>query len=153
MRRVPPRLPDPVPPANRVFVFGTLKQGFPNAHVNRGRRVPGEFVTDACYPLYLVGERAVPWMLDLPGQGHRVAGELYEVDDDALARMDRLERVGEPDGYHRALIGVRPREHPRAAVLSVHAYLKSPERFDPARVRHGPLAEYTPAFAALYRAR
>jgi gamma-glutamylaminecyclotransferase len=43
--------------ASRVFVFGTLKQGFPNFHINRGRRVAGEFATGLAYPLYLVGER------------------------------------------------------------------------------------------------
>ncbi|WP_285414832.1 hypothetical protein [Variovorax sp. efr-133-TYG-130] len=28
-----------------VFVFGTLKEGFPNFTTNRGKRVAGEFVT------------------------------------------------------------------------------------------------------------
>ena len=30
---------------NHVFVYGTLKQGFANFHVNGGQRVPGRFVT------------------------------------------------------------------------------------------------------------
>jgi gamma-glutamylcyclotransferase (GGCT)/AIG2-like uncharacterized protein YtfP len=37
-----------------VFVFGTLKEGFPNFTVNRGVRVPGSFSTCSAYPLYLV---------------------------------------------------------------------------------------------------
>jgi hypothetical protein len=40
-----------------VFIFGTLKEGFPNFGINRGTRVPGEFKTCAAYSLYLVGER------------------------------------------------------------------------------------------------
>ena len=50
-----------------VFVFGTLKQGFPNAATNRGARWPGNFRTEAAFPLYLVGERHVPWLLNAPG--------------------------------------------------------------------------------------
>ena len=45
-----------------VFVFGTLKEGFPNFATNRGARVAGSFRTRAAYPLYLVGDRHVPWI-------------------------------------------------------------------------------------------
>ena len=58
---------------HRVFVFGTLKEGFPNFATHRGTRVPGVFKTRPRLPLYLVGERHVPWLLDLPGQGLQVA--------------------------------------------------------------------------------
>ena len=40
-----------------LFVYGSLKEGFPNFHVNQGRRVPGEFRTVRPHPLYLVGGR------------------------------------------------------------------------------------------------
>ena len=33
-----------------VFVFGTLKEGFPNFATNRGVRVPGAFTTKYRYP-------------------------------------------------------------------------------------------------------
>ena len=105
---------------HRVFVFGTLKEGFPNFAVNKGVRVPGTFRTRDRFPLYLVGERHVPWMLDLRGEGERVVGEVYEVDDTALAAMDRLERVAEPDGYRRVAIPVEGDDAP----LEVFAYLK-----------------------------
>jgi gamma-glutamylaminecyclotransferase len=137
--------------AGRVFVFGTLKQGFPNFHVNRGRRIAGEFVTVDAYPLYLVGERRSPWMLDEPGAGSRVRGQVFEVDAAALAQMDVLERVGEPDGYRRVRIGVAG---PAAAALDVFVYLKNPAEFPPmAEGAIGPLAEYTLEHAALYRPR
>ncbi len=76
-----------------VFVYGTLKQGFPNHATNRGRRVAGTATTVDPWPLYLVSERSVPWLIDRKGGGVRVTGELYEVDDDALVAMDRLERI------------------------------------------------------------
>jgi len=100
-----------------IFVFGTLKEGFPNFPTNRGRRVPGRFRTEMAFPLYLVGDRHAPWMLDSPNSGLNVTGEVYEVDEDALRLMDVLERVHEPDGYIRKLILVKrdetPDNHPR----------------------------------------
>lgn len=48
-----------------VFVFGTLKEGFPNFATNKGVRRGGDFVTASRYPLYLVGERCSPWLIDV----------------------------------------------------------------------------------------
>ena len=42
--------------AHLVFVFGTLKEGFPNFRINKGIRVVGEFVTVQRFPLHLIGE-------------------------------------------------------------------------------------------------
>jgi len=134
-----------------VFVFGTLKEGFPNFATNRGVRVPGSFRTRAAYPLYLVGERHVPWMLEDPGVGMRVTGQVFRVDEETLAAMDRLERIAEPDGYRRKLMeleGVDP-----SRLLSAHAYLKPPGQLVASEVRAGPLAEYTLQHATLYRPR
>jgi gamma-glutamylaminecyclotransferase len=137
---------------SRVFVFGTLKEGFPNFQVNRGRRVPGEYVTSCAYPLYLVGERRSPWMLDQPGAGLSVRGQVFDVDDEALAQMDVLERVGEADGYRRVRIQVAAAPEPRA--LDVFVYMKDPDEFEAqAASALGPLAEYTLAHAAMYRPR
>jgi gamma-glutamylaminecyclotransferase len=132
-----------------VFVFGTLKAGFPNCAVNRGRRVGGVFRTVLPHPLYLMGDRHVPWMIDVPGSGQCVAGELYEVDAAALAAMDELEGVGLPDGYHRKALQVRS----DAQVTLAQVYMKHAAQLVQAEVQLGPLAEYTLAHAALYRRR
>src|SRR3954468_2126222 len=79
------KLPDM--PEHLVFVFGTLKEGFPNFATNRGKRLPGAYVTREPYPLPRVGERHSPWMLDLPGEGHPVSGQVFAVDDETLAAM------------------------------------------------------------------
>ena len=140
--------------AVRVFVFGTLKEGFPNFHVNRGTRMPGDFVTVQPYPLYLIGERRSPWMLERPGAGLNVRGQVFDVDDAALAQMDGLERVGEPDGYRRVRIEVALAGGASAATLEAFAYLKDPAEFPAvAGDAVGPLAEYAPQHAALYRPR
>lgn len=132
-----------------VFVYGTLKQGFPNAATNRGQRVAGAATTLDPWPLYLVSERCVPWLIDRKGDGVRVIGELYEVDDDALAAMDRLERIDAPDGYRRRNIAVSVEGEMREAQV----YLKEPEQLSPEDIKAGPLAEYTPEHARLYRRR
>lgn len=141
------------PQALRVFVFGTLKEGFPNFGTNRGRRVPGRFRTLQRLPLYLVGVRHVPWLLDAPGQGQQVAGQVFEVDADTLAAMDRLERIAEPDGYRRVLIDVVDDRPGAPAPGAVYAYLKPAQQLLADLPRLGPLDEYTLAHAALYRPR
>jgi gamma-glutamylaminecyclotransferase len=135
-----------------VFVFGTLKEGFPNFGSNAGRRIVGEFLTLERYPLFLVGERHSPWMIDHPGEGHRVAGQLFEVDDAALARMDALERIGEPDGYRRQRIRVARRDGGGLEAVEAWVYLQ-PHPPRPDAIRAGPLAAYLPGHAALYRRR
>ena len=133
-----------------VFVFGTLKSGFPNFATNRGRRVGSLFRTLERHPLLLVGERHVPWMIDSPGEGERVAGEVYDVDAAALVAMDDLEGIGRPDGYHRKALRVQSSDD---ALVLAQVYMKHAHQLAGADVKIGPLAEYTLAHAALYRRR
>ncbi|MDB5873899.1 MAG: gamma-glutamylcyclotransferase [Ramlibacter sp.] len=137
----------------RVFVFGTLKEGFPNFATNKGARVPGDFITVERFPLYLVGERFSPWLIAAPGTGHQVAGQVFEVDPAALARMDALERIHEADGYRRIPVDVVARATPAGPRLSVFAYVKPSDQLAMSEVRLGPLAEYTAEHAALYTKR
>lgn len=125
-----------------LFVYGSLKEGFPNFHVNQGRRVPGEFRTVRPHPLYLVGGR-LPCLLPAAGHGLQVQGQLFEVSDDALARMDALERVGQPGGYRRELIEVQAMDPAAPDPLSAYVYLQSPAMLDLAGDHLGPLALYT----------
>jgi len=136
---------------HRLFVFGTLKQGFPNYHLNQGRRIDGEFITLEAYPLYLVGQRYSPWMMDAPGKGSNVTGELYLVDDQQLKQLDRLERIHADDGYRRRMIRVK--RSPIGQPQTVMCYLKPPQQLDSADIRHGPLNQYTLQQAQHYRSR
>jgi gamma-glutamylaminecyclotransferase len=141
----------PCPPSSSSSAPST--QGFPNAATNRGTRWPGNFRTEAAYPLYLVGDRHVPWLLNAPGTGLPVIGEVYAVDEATLRDMDALERVGHPDGYVRHEITVVPEGVEPGSPLAVQAYLKPANTLEPQDIRVGPLAEYTLAHAALYRRR
>jgi len=142
-----------MPNDNLVFVFGTLKEGFPNFATNRGTRRAGEFVTVERYPLYLVGERMSPWMIAHPGEGMQVRGQVFSVSDTALAAMDALERTHESDGYRRLPISVAPATGDTRDVITVFAYLKPPEQLDAGLIRKGPLSAYELADAQLYRPR
>ena len=133
---------------HRIFVFGTLKEGFCNFHVNRGRRIAGDFVTVERYPLVILGGENLPWLVPTAGQGHQVVGQLFEVDDAMLAEMDRLERVDEPLWYRRVAISVQPREGGDTSTASV--YFGNPERMALETVHAGPVPEYTQALAAAY---
>lgn len=134
-----------------VFVYGTLKQGFPNFSSNRGTRLPGDFTTVERYPFYLVGERHSPWLLNRAGNGERVTGQVFEVDSVALAGMDALERIAEADGYRRVELALMPTHGTH--VITAFAYLKQAEHLVSSDVRAGPLSEYTLEHAALYRSR
>lgn len=139
---------------HRIFVYGTLKRGFPNHHLNRGQHIEGRFSTWHPYPLLLVGERHSPWLIDRPGEGFRVSGELYLLDEDGLRQMDRLERIDAADGYRR-----REREifdEGKGAVLRAFIYLKpaaSLDNLEKDRIRSGPHAVYDEELAARYRPR
>ena len=137
---------------HHLFVFGTLKEGFPNFTANHGTRVAGSFKTVDRLPLYLVGARNSPWLLDQPGTGQQVLGQVFEVDDLTLERMDVLERVAEPDGYRRALIQVQ-NICAGGKTMEVFAYLKPVEQLDPDQISAGPLTEYTLDHAMRYRKR
>jgi RimJ/RimL family protein N-acetyltransferase len=137
------------PPPHRVFVYGTLKDGFRNFHVNRGVRVAGDFVTVERLPLYVIGEFGLPWLLHAPGEGHAVRGQLFEVDAATLAAMDALERIHDAGWYTRRALGVRPVEG--GVDLRALAYFGDAERAARETMHHGPLPEYLPEHQVLYR--
>jgi len=136
---------------HRVFVFGTLKEGFPNFHKNQGARVGGEFHTAERYPLYLVGERYSPWLVLSPGIGHQISGQVFEASDSALAEMDLLERVHAPDGYRRETIEVVCQQS--AQVSAVMVYGKPVQMLSVAEIKETLAGEYSLAHAALYQSR
>jgi gamma-glutamylaminecyclotransferase len=136
--------------SHRIFVYGTLKQGFCNAGVNAGRRVPGEFVTVERWPLYVLGAFGLPWLVGTPGQGHPVRGQLFDVDAEDLVRMDALERVTQPGWYTRAAVTVRAADGAGDAIAA-ELYFGCSSRLTTDTLLAGPLAEYTREHERLYR--
>ncbi|RQM21923.1 hypothetical protein B5M09_009324 [Aphanomyces astaci] len=96
-----------------VFVYGTLKRGFPNYALYLGPAVDlkkatflGDAITCTPYPLVVGGDRFVPFLLSVPGEGVPIAGEVYAVDASTLEALDILEGIS--SGYYkRVAIPVR----------------------------------------------
>jgi gamma-glutamylaminecyclotransferase len=106
----------------RVFVYGTLKRGFPNHPLLERSQLLGEALTCERWPLLIAGRWFVPCMRERRGEGHRVRGELYAVDAATLEALDELEGVNEPDGYDRRAIEVE--RGPGDERLEAQAYFK-----------------------------
>lgn len=95
-------------PMHRVFVYGTLKRGFPNHGYMDGATYGGDGLTVETYPLVVGGTWFTPYLIPEPGTGHRVKGELWNVPEALMPALDRLESVHLPNGYRRRMIMVEP---------------------------------------------
>lgn len=126
-----------------AFFYGSLKQGFPNYHNNPGVRLPGQYRTCELLPMFLLGDGQVPCIILSPGTGHHVAGEVYEIKEDSIAAMDKLERIGAADGYMRVLIDVQPCQPSDKSTVSAYVYVKSVAQAASETRRIGPIPEYT----------
>ena len=135
----------------KVFVFGTLKQGFPNFKSNNGIRFRKEFETAERFPLYLIGERYSPWLILNPGYGCRIQGQVFCVTAAALTEMDQLERINKPDGYRRVEIQVLCKE--TGEPFNVYVYGKFQSQLVESDIRHALSGEYLLTHADLYRNR
>lgn len=138
--------------AELVFVYGTLKEGFPNHFRNAGRRVGGVFRTQQAFPFYVVqlaNEDRAPWLVNKPGQGHRVAGEVFEVDAATLQAMDVFEEVGLPSGYVRVEVELEPVDAVDAKLWAL-AYMKQEHQLGECLAVEGPFPEYTLELAEGY---
>lgn len=86
------------------FAYGTLQSGFANhaKHAEDLSRPLGQYRTEQPYPLAVPNEAACPnpgcpfvhrvgALLNDPGDGQNVEGEVFLVTVDALGRLDKLE--------------------------------------------------------------
>jgi gamma-glutamylaminecyclotransferase len=122
---------------HRVFVYGTLKRGFPNHRLLAEERFLGNVRTCEPYPLVVQGPWYTPAMIPEAGQGHQVVGELWEVSEAKLANLDELEGLGKPTGYLRELIHIA---HADGTTERVWAYLKPRDRITV--IHTDPLSDY-----------
>jgi gamma-glutamylaminecyclotransferase len=126
---------------HHVFVYGTLKRGHPNAHIGMPRATfLGDYRTSERYPLIIGNEAYVPNLINEPGTGFQVTGELYEVDDSVLAELDQLESIHLPNGYRRLAIAIEPIKAVGAPLDRAWTYLR--ERRHIKIIHDGPMATY-----------
>ena len=81
-----------------VFVYGTLKKGFENEHFLSSAKFIGKGITKSKFPMVSI-IKAYPYVINDEGYGHNIQGEVYEIDDKILKRLDALE--GYPEHYDR----------------------------------------------------
>ncbi|MDX2158909.1 MAG: gamma-glutamylcyclotransferase family protein [Hyphomicrobiaceae bacterium] len=124
--------------AHLVFVYGTLKRGFPNHGYMDGARLLGAARTKERYPLVVGNAWFTPYLLPEPGEGHRVKGELWEVPDAMMPALDELESTHLPNGYRRREIPVVP----DGAANSVMAWTYFRDRRHLAVIHTGYLDDY-----------
>ncbi|KAM5181514.1 gamma-glutamylaminecyclotransferase isoform 1-T2 [Mantella aurantiaca] len=120
---------------HNIFVYGTLKQGQPNYHImtnlNIGKALfKGRGQTVDKYPLVIAEKGNIPFLLEVPGTGHRIAGEIYSVDDQMLQFLDEFEDC--PDMYQRTIKRIEileweskddsPEERPAANTIECFVY-------------------------------
>ncbi|XP_069035266.1 gamma-glutamylaminecyclotransferase isoform X2 [Lepisosteus oculatus] len=80
----------------QIFVYGTLKKGQPNyfemVDKNNGKaEYCGKAQTVEKYPLVIAGKYNIPFLLNVPGSGQQVRGEIYYVDKQMLQFLDKFE--------------------------------------------------------------
>ena len=120
---------------HRVFVYGTLKSGFRNHYLLEDCEFFGDATT---VPTYKMIENGFPVIMPDP-EGKPLAGEIYAVDDETLARLDQLEREG--SSYDRKLIDVSLRlDGGERLPTRAFIYIGREDRFGKA-FAHGPFYE------------
>jgi gamma-glutamylaminecyclotransferase len=124
---------------HNVFVYGTLKKGFPNHQTGMAGAVyVGRVRTIVAFPLVVGGRWFSPSLIDELGVGHRVFGELYEVGDQKLELLDSMEGTQHPHGYRRItvkLVNLR-----RGDECDAWTYVKDRKVID--GIHSDPLGEY-----------
>lgn len=108
---------------NLIFSYGTLKRGFQN-HVlmeelkaTDDASFKGVYTTMEAFPL-VIGPYGIPFLINKPGSGYRIIGELYSVTAQGLARLDELEGI-ETGHYERLPVKVVA---DGGEILAVEAY-------------------------------
>ncbi|KAK4362775.1 hypothetical protein RND71_018016 [Anisodus tanguticus] len=109
-----------------IFTYGTLKRGFSNHLLlqdiisNGDASFLGVYQTVDRLPL-VCGPYRVPFLLNFPGLGERVWGELYAVSARGLIRMDELEGITKAH-YERLPIKVQQAQPNIESVRMAEAY-------------------------------
>ncbi|RXN29886.1 gamma-glutamylaminecyclotransferase B-like protein [Labeo rohita] len=119
-----------------VFMYGTLKKGQPN-YFRMEDTANGEAEFIACartvekYPLVIDTEYNIPFLLNVPGKGHHVYGEIYRVNQTMLDFLDKFEEC--PEWYQRIKIqlevqdgdGERENKLESGSIMETEVYVKT----------------------------
>lgn len=125
-----------------IFVYGTLKQGQPNYHIMTDPKLgkalfKGRGRTVDKYPLVIAHKDNIPFLLEVPGTGHHINGQIYSVDDQMLQFLDEFEEC--PDMYQRTIKRIEILEwegkddspEERAAAKTIECFIYSTTSYKP----------------------
>ena len=98
----------------RLFIYGTLKRGCSNHHYMAGQRFVEEAQTAPLYRLVSMGSH--PGMVSSE-PGRSIEGEVWEVDEACLRRLDILEGIEEGEYAYEVVPLLPPFE-----AETVHGY-------------------------------
>jgi len=100
-----------------VFTYGTLKSHQPNHHILSDSRsiFVAKGVTKTLYPLIIGTRHNIPCLLDCPGTGHNILGEIYLVTESLLKDLDEFEETPTVYQRERTDIEIRNRSNVTAA--------------------------------------
>lgn len=93
-----------LPKKHRIFIYNSLKKGFfwHNDYLGNGNsRFLGNFVSEPIYTLYI---DALPFLVREDSEAG-AKGEVYEIDDEVLRKIDDLEKC--PVFVKREMIAVK----------------------------------------------
>lgn len=88
-----------------IFVYGTLKRGHCRAHHMEGQRFVGTAESQPRYRMLDVG--TYPGLIDAVG-GLAITGEVWDVDESCLQRLDQVESVSDGEYARRAIALAAP---------------------------------------------
>lgn len=91
---------------SKVFVYGTLKRGQPNHYwLTNTQNGLASYISNGTtknkYPLVISTRYNIPFLLNKPGIGKNIKGEIYEIDYEMLTKLDILEDY--PELYDRQM--------------------------------------------------
>ena len=122
-----------------VCVVCTLKRGFHNDITGmKDFCCIGRFRTVDAFPLVVGGKWFSPYLIAEPGEGHRVFGEVFEVDDQGLEKLDRMEGTHVPNGYRRIRVAIESEDG--SAPFDTWTYVKDRDTIE--SIHSEPMVEY-----------
>ncbi len=108
---------------HRVFVYGTLKQGFCRHAALASEKFLGTARTQPCYRMVNIGE--YPGLFAVEENGVSILGEIWEVSPSVLKRLDGIEGTDEGE-YVRKEIQLLD---PRFGFIEAYFFLGGVDRF------------------------
>ncbi|XP_026742050.1 putative gamma-glutamylcyclotransferase CG2811 isoform X2 [Trichoplusia ni] len=131
---------------HKVFVYGTLKRDEPNNYwlsdkKNGHSAYIGEGTTTKKYPLIIATKYNIPFLIFKPGTGNLVKGEVYQVDDAMLGKLDILE--DHPNYYVRELDDINTIKDKSNEEVMFKCWVYFLKKFKPELLRRPMLESYS----------